>query len=47
MMEKIGAVMVIGAGIGGIQAAMDLADSGYKVYLVESTMGIGGYGSIR
>ena len=42
MMEKIGAVMVIGAGIGGIQAAMDLADSGYKVYLVESTMGIGG-----
>ena len=42
MMEKIGAVMVIGAGIGGIQAAMDLADSGYKVYLVESSMGIGG-----
>ena len=41
-MEKIGAVLVIGGGIGGIQASMDLADSGYKVYLVESSMSIGG-----
>ncbi|MFX1394364.1 MAG: FAD-dependent oxidoreductase, partial [Promethearchaeota archaeon] len=41
-MEKIGAVLVVGGGIGGIQASMDLADSGYKVYLVEKTMGIGG-----
>jgi heterodisulfide reductase subunit A len=41
-MEKIGAVMVLGAGIGGSQAALDLADSGYKVYLVESTKSIGG-----
>ncbi len=41
-MEKVGAVMVIGAGIGGSQAALDLADSGYKVYLVESTTSIGG-----
>jgi heterodisulfide reductase subunit A len=41
-MEKIGAVMVVGAGIGGSQAALDLADSGYKVYLVESTTSIGG-----
>ncbi len=41
-MEKVGAVLVIGGGIGGIQASMDLADSGYKVFLVESTMSIGG-----
>ncbi len=41
-MDKIGAVMVVGAGIGGSQAALDLADSGYKVYLVESTTSIGG-----
>ncbi|MHA1992886.1 MAG: FAD-dependent oxidoreductase, partial [Candidatus Hodarchaeales archaeon] len=41
-MEKIGAVMVVGAGIGGSQTALDLGDSGYKVYLVESTTSIGG-----
>jgi heterodisulfide reductase subunit A len=41
-MEKVGAVMVVGAGIGGCQAALDLADSGFKVYLVEKTTSIGG-----
>jgi heterodisulfide reductase subunit A len=41
-MDKVGAVMVVGAGIGGSQAALDLADSGYKVYLVESSTSIGG-----
>jgi heterodisulfide reductase subunit A len=41
-MEKVGAVMVVGAGIGGSQAALDLADSGFKVYLIESTKSIGG-----
>ncbi len=41
-MEKVGAVMVVGAGIGGSQAALDLGDSGYKVYLIESTTSIGG-----
>ena len=41
-MEKIGAVLVVGAGIGGSQAALDLADSGYKVYLIESSTSIGG-----
>ena len=41
-MEKVGAVLVVGAGIGGSQAALDLADSGYKVYLIESTTSIGG-----
>jgi heterodisulfide reductase subunit A len=37
-----GAVMVVGGGVGGIQAALDLADSGYYVYLVESSPAIGG-----
>ena len=39
---KTGAVMVVGGGIGGIQASLDLAESGYKVYLVEETPAIGG-----
>jgi heterodisulfide reductase subunit A len=34
--------MVVGGGIGGIQASLDLADSGFKVYLVESSPTIGG-----
>ncbi|MBN1409986.1 MAG: NAD(P)H-dependent oxidoreductase subunit E [Spirochaetales bacterium] len=34
--------MVIGAGIAGIQASLDIADSGYKVYLVEKDSTIGG-----
>ncbi|MHA1659305.1 MAG: FAD-dependent oxidoreductase [Promethearchaeota archaeon] len=41
-MEKVGAVMVVGAGIGGCQAALDLGDAGLKVYLIESTTSIGG-----
>ena len=40
--EKIGAVMVIGGGIAGMQAALDIADSGYYVYLVERSSSIGG-----
>lgn len=40
--EKIGAVMVVGAGIGGIQAALNLADSGFYVYLLEKSPAIGG-----
>jgi heterodisulfide reductase subunit A len=40
--EKVGAVMVVGGGIAGIQSALDLADAGYYVYLVEKTSGIGG-----
>ncbi|HBF43609.1 MAG TPA: heterodisulfide reductase [Desulfobacteraceae bacterium] len=40
--DKTGAVMVVGAGIGGMQAALDLADSGYLVYLVEKKSAIGG-----
>ena len=37
-----GAVMVVGGGIGGMQAALDLADSGFYVYLVEKSASIGG-----
>ena len=40
--KKIGAVMVIGGGIAGMQAAIDAADSGYYVYLVERSSSIGG-----
>jgi hypothetical protein len=38
----VGAVLVVGGGIAGIQAALDLAESGYYVYLVEKSAGIGG-----
>jgi len=37
-----GAVLVVGGGIAGMQAALDLADSGYYVYLVEKSPAIGG-----
>ncbi|HEX9908991.1 MAG TPA: 4Fe-4S binding protein, partial [Thermoplasmata archaeon] len=40
--ERIGAAMVVGGGISGMQSALDLADSGYKVYLVEKQPSIGG-----
>jgi heterodisulfide reductase subunit A len=40
--QKIGAVMVVGGGIAGMQAALDLADSGFYVYLVERSSSIGG-----
>ena len=38
----IGAVMVCGGGIAGMQSALDLANSGFKVYLVEKSPTIGG-----
>ncbi|SPD75469.1 conserved hypothetical protein [uncultured Desulfobacterium sp.] len=37
-----GSVMVVGAGIAGMQSALDLANSGYYVHLVEKSSGIGG-----
>ena len=37
-----GDVLVVGGGISGIQAALDLAESGFKVYLVEKAPSIGG-----
>jgi heterodisulfide reductase subunit A len=41
--RDFGDVMVVGGGISGIQASLDLADSGYKVYLVEKSPAIGGH----
>ncbi len=38
----VGAVMVVGGGIAGMQSALDLANSGYYVYLVEKQSAIGG-----
>jgi heterodisulfide reductase subunit A len=35
-------VLVVGGGVGGCQAALDLADAGFKVHLVESSLSIGG-----
>ncbi|MBN2139193.1 MAG: NADH-quinone oxidoreductase subunit NuoE [Sedimentisphaerales bacterium] len=40
--EKVGAVLVVGAGVGGMQASLDLAEAGYKVYLVDKGPSIGG-----
>jgi len=40
--EVIGSVMVVGGGITGMQSALDLANSGYYVYLVEESSAIGG-----
>jgi heterodisulfide reductase subunit A-like polyferredoxin len=37
-----GSVLVLGGGIAGMQAALDLADSGYYVYLLEKSPSIGG-----
>ena len=39
---KTGAIMVVGGGVGGMQAALDLANSGFKVYLVDEASAIGG-----
>lgn len=39
---KVGAVLVMGGGIGGIQASLDLANSGFQVYLTEKKPAIGG-----
>ena len=40
--NPVGKVMVVGGGIGGIQAALDLADTGFSVYLVEKGRTVGG-----
>ena len=40
--SNFGDVMVVGGGISGIQAALDLATAGFKVYLVEKSPTIGG-----
>ena len=38
-----GDVMVLGGGVSGIQASLDLATAGFKVYLIEKTPSIGGH----
>ena len=38
----VGSVLVVGGGIAGMQAALDLADSGYLVHVVEKSAAIGG-----
>jgi heterodisulfide reductase subunit A-like polyferredoxin len=40
--EETGAVLVVGGGITGMQSALDLANSGFFVYLVERSSSIGG-----
>ena len=40
--KKVGAVLVLGGGVGAIQASLDLAESGFLVYIVESSPAIGG-----
>jgi heterodisulfide reductase subunit A-like polyferredoxin len=39
----IGDVLIVGGGISGIQASLDLATAGFKVYLVEKSPAIGGH----
>ena len=41
--DGMGDVMVVGGGISGIQAALDMATAGFKVYLVEKGASIGGH----
>jgi len=41
--REFGDVMVVGGGISGIQASLDLAAAGFKVYLVEKAPAIGGH----
>jgi heterodisulfide reductase subunit A len=40
--DILGSVLVVGGGITGLQSALDLAETGYYVYLVEKTPAIGG-----
>ncbi|MCK5644809.1 MAG: FAD-dependent oxidoreductase, partial [Gammaproteobacteria bacterium] len=42
MSDKVGSVLVVGGGIAGIQASIDLADSGFKVYILDKEPSIGG-----
>lgn len=41
--DNFGDVMVVGGGISGIQAALDMATAGFKVYLIEKGPAIGGH----
>ena len=41
--SNLGDVMVVGGGVSGVQASLDLADAGFKVYLVDKAPAIGGH----
>jgi heterodisulfide reductase subunit A-like polyferredoxin len=41
--RNFGDVMIVGGGISGVQASLDLADAGFKVYLVDKAPAIGGH----
>ena len=41
--SNFGDVLVVGGGISGIQASLDLATAGFKVYLVDKAPSIGGH----
>ena len=41
--SDFGDVMVVGGGISGIQASLDLATAGFRVYLIEESPSIGGH----
>ena len=41
--SEFGDVLVVGGGISGIQASLDLADSGFRVYLIDKLPAIGGH----
>ena len=41
--SDFGDVMVVGGGISGVQASLDLATAGFKVYLIEKSPSIGGH----
>ena len=41
--SNFGDVMIVGGGISGVQASLDLATAGFKVYLVEKSPSIGGH----
>jgi len=42
MKQKVGSVVVVGGGIVGMQAALDLANSGYYVHIIDKSPSIGG-----
>ena len=41
--SNFGDVMVVGGGVSGIQASLDLANAGFKVYLIEKSPALGGH----
>jgi heterodisulfide reductase subunit A len=41
--QNFGDVLIVGGGVSGIQASLDLATAGFKVYLVEKSPSIGGH----